>query len=83
MTDKNSFESASGQTSESCKLQAGDVSYEESSKKAATKAKLEVDGVTAEKAAAIQQVSAYVGHCRTIGGVVIGIVGVIGVQGVL
>lgn len=55
VTDKNSFESASGQTSESCKLQAGDVSYEESSKKAATKAKLEVDGVTAEKAAAIQQ----------------------------
>ncbi|XP_066941139.1 NAD(+) hydrolase sarm1 isoform X3 [Macrobrachium rosenbergii] len=55
VTDKDSYESASGQSSESRKLQSGDVSYEESSKKAATKAKLEVDGVTAEKAAAISQ----------------------------
>lgn len=57
MTDKNSYESASGQSSESRKLQAGDVSYAESSKKAASKAKIEVDGITAEKAAAISQVS--------------------------
>lgn len=57
VTDKNSYESASGQSSESRKLQAGDLSYAESSKKAATKAKLEVDGITAEKAAAISQVS--------------------------
>lgn len=57
VTDKNSYESASGQSSESRKLQAGDLSYAESSKKAATKAKLEVDGITAEKAAAVSQVS--------------------------
>ncbi|KAK4300957.1 hypothetical protein Pmani_026875, partial [Petrolisthes manimaculis] len=57
VTDKNSFESASGQSSESRKLQAGDVSYAETSKKAATKAKIEVDGYTAEKAAAVSQVS--------------------------
>lgn len=57
MTDKNSYESASGQSSESRKLQAGDLSYAESSKKAETKAKLEVDGITAEKAAAVSQVS--------------------------
>ncbi|XP_042237550.1 NAD(+) hydrolase sarm1-like isoform X4 [Homarus americanus] len=55
VTDKNSYESASGQSSESRKLQAGDVSYAELSKKAATKAKIEVDGITAEKAAAISQ----------------------------
>lgn len=55
VTDKNSYESASGQSSESRKLQAGDVSYAESSKKAATKAKIEVDGITAEKAAAVSQ----------------------------
>ncbi|XP_050726423.1 NAD(+) hydrolase sarm1-like isoform X6 [Eriocheir sinensis] len=55
VTDKNSYESASGQSSESRKLQAGDLSYAESSKKAATKAKLEVDGITAEKAAAVSQ----------------------------
>ncbi|XP_071546751.1 NAD(+) hydrolase sarm1 isoform X5 [Panulirus ornatus] len=55
VTDKNSYESASGQSSESRKLQAGDVSYAESSKKAASKAKIEVDGITAEKAAAISQ----------------------------
>lgn len=57
VTDKNSYESASGQSSESRKLQAGDVSYAETSKKAATKEKLEVDGYTAEKAAAVSQVS--------------------------
>ncbi|XP_045615457.1 NAD(+) hydrolase sarm1 isoform X5 [Procambarus clarkii] len=55
VTDKNSYESASGQSSESRKLQAGDVSYAEQSTKAATKAKIEVDGITAEKAAAISQ----------------------------
>ena len=57
MTDKNSYESASGQSSESRKLETDGVSYAASSKKAETKAKLEVDGITAEKAAAVSQVS--------------------------
>lgn len=57
VTDKNSYESASGQSSESRKLQTDGVSYAESSKKAETKAKLEVDGIKAEKAAAVSQVS--------------------------
>lgn len=57
VTDKNSYETASGQSSESTKLQAGDLSYAESSKKAESKAKLEFDGIKAEKAAAVSQVS--------------------------
>ncbi|CAL4079217.1 unnamed protein product [Meganyctiphanes norvegica] len=57
VTDNNSYESATatGQSQENCKVQSGDVSYEESSKKAANKSKLTIDGVTAEKAAAISQ----------------------------
>ncbi|XP_063841948.1 NAD(+) hydrolase sarm1-like isoform X3 [Scylla paramamosain] len=55
VTDKNSYETASGQSSESTKLQAGDLSYAESSKKAESKAKLEFDGIKAEKAAAVSQ----------------------------
>ena len=56
MTDNKSYETATDQSSESRKMQSGDVSFQESSKKAATKSTLEVDGIKAEKSAAIQQV---------------------------
>ncbi|KAB7507096.1 Sterile alpha and TIR motif-containing protein 1 [Armadillidium nasatum] len=55
VTDKNSYESASGHKSESRKLQSGDVSYEEKMRHSASKSKLEMDGITAEKAAATQE----------------------------
>lgn len=63
VTDKNSYESATGHQSESRKLQSGDVSYEESSRKAASKAKLEMDGITAQKAAAVEEVRTCYQNC--------------------
>ena len=57
MTDNKSYETAQDHSSESRSLKSGDISFQQSIKSAASKAKVEVDGVVAEKSAAIQQVS--------------------------
>lgn len=56
-TDGYSSEEATANASHSRRLQAGDLHYEESGQAAAMKARLEMDGITAEKAAAVKQVS--------------------------
>ena len=56
--NNNSFETASGSSSQSTRLQAGDVTYQESQKQAAARTKMEKDGVTEEKQAALLQVRA-------------------------
>ncbi|XP_018020457.2 NAD(+) hydrolase sarm1 isoform X3 [Hyalella azteca] len=54
-TDNNCFESASGSSSQSTRVQAGDVTYSECQQQAAARSKMEKDGVTEEKEAALQQ----------------------------
>lgn len=49
MTDGFSAQKESAKRAEIKKLQAGDLSYEENSAAAATRARLEIDGVSAEK----------------------------------
>lgn len=49
MKDGISAEKESAKVEESKKIQAGDVSYEENSAAAAIRARVEMDGVSAEK----------------------------------
>lgn len=57
ITDGYSAEKESANCAEMKKLQTGDVSYEENSAAAATRARLEVDGVSAEKSLLTSKVS--------------------------
>lgn len=55
--DGFSAEKESANCAEMKKLQAGDVSYEENSAAAATRARLEIDGISAEKSQITAKVS--------------------------
>lgn len=50
-----STEQATANAAEMKRVKAGDVTYEENAHAAAIKAKVEVDGITAEKCAALKQ----------------------------
>lgn len=57
MTDSYSEQKASSKYAESKSLQTGEVSYEENAERAACHAKLEMDGVSAEKSRLKSKVS--------------------------
>ena len=56
VTDGFSAEQATANSSEMKRVQTGEVSYQEQSAAAAMRAKLEIDGVSAEKSMALKQV---------------------------
>lgn len=64
MTDGFSAEKATAKMAEIRALQAGDVSYKEQSAASAARARVELDGVSAEKSVAAARVSVFAKYCH-------------------
>lgn len=60
ITDQFSTEQALANSSEMKRIQAGEVSYQEQSAAQAVRARLDMDGISAEKSLAMKQVSSFI-----------------------